>query len=168
MTSSTKLCCMSVGSDSMASDNHTATGKGRWGGGSIKPVYFLCMCGFKQVGMEGGKQQEEGYKVHMWIQLGAFACRCLNRALMFPDNPWGTPQRSVFAPKELNGFMSRWGELGKIFKCRGPECSGSANETVRFTGSVPTPRHQSLTGRWAWDWQGGSRGIAHPQLQVRA
>lgn len=68
----------------------------------------------------------------------------------------------------------RQGELGKIFKYRGPERSGSANETARFTGfivililSVPSPEHQSLTGRCAWDWQGG-RGIAHPQLQVRA
>lgn len=71
------------------------------GGGSIKPVYFLCMCGFKQVGTEGGKQQEEGHKVQVWIQLGALACRCLkgNRASIFPNNPWGTPQRSIFAPK---------------------------------------------------------------------
>lgn len=151
MTSSTKLCCMSVGSDSLASDNHTATGKG--GGALNRCIFCACVASNKwEWREENSKKKVAKFRCG---SMGAFACRCLkgNRASIFPVNPWGTPQRSIFAPKQLFGFMSRWGESGKIFKYRGPECPGSANETVRFTGfivililSVPPPK-QSLTGR---------------------
>lgn len=98
MTSSTKLCCVSVGSDSLASDNHTAMGKGG-GGGSIKPLYFLCMCGFKQVGPEGGKQQEEGRKLQLWIQLGAYPAGVLRGFGLqnFPTTPEAHP-RGLYLP----------------------------------------------------------------------
>lgn len=46
ITSSTKLCCMSAGSDSLASDNHTLAGRR---GGGIKPVSFVYMYRFIQV-----------------------------------------------------------------------------------------------------------------------
>lgn len=46
----TSLCCVSVGSDSLASDNRTPAAKR--GGVSIKPVYF-CACG------NGGRKDEK-------------------------------------------------------------------------------------------------------------
>lgn len=66
MTSSTKLCCISVESDSLASDNHTATEGGREGG-RVLNLCISCAWVFIQVGMEAGRKEEEGCKVPIQI-----------------------------------------------------------------------------------------------------